>query len=91
MTLINFAPMVGVMLAALILTSLGFFAAPVNSFEDVEQERSLCLQECKYKFGVDMFWGGSSGTGRLYQMCISDCENNAWKEWDKDMNKLDKD
>ncbi len=91
MILINFASVVAVMLGAIMLTNLVFFAAPVNSSESVEQERTLCIQNCKYKFGVDMFWGGSGGMGRLYQMCVSDCENNAWKEWDKDMNKLEKD
>jgi len=91
MTLINFAAVVAAMLGAIILTNLGFFAAPVNSSESVEQERTLCIQDCKDKFGVDMFWGGGGGDGRLYQMCISDCEKKFWKEWDKDMNKLEKD
>lgn len=62
------------------------------SSESVEQERTLCLQDCRDKFGYIPFLvrgGGSEGNWRLYFKCIDDCERKFWKEWQKEHDELE--
>ena len=59
-------------------------------------DREDCLEECRLKYGGDMFFlqGGRQGGGgnwriraRLYFRCVERCERAFWKEFDSDRNK----
>jgi len=85
---------IGAMLLAILFTDFGVFTASVISYESVEQERTLCIKECKDRYGIEVMRGagrgGDSGMWRLYFKCMDDCEKKFWKEWQKDMDKLEK-
>lgn len=78
----------------LIILGAGFqaFEGPAGAFESVEQERTWCIKECKDRYGVEVMWrgGGGDNVWRLYFKCIDDCEKKAWKEWQKDMDEIEK-
>jgi hypothetical protein len=85
MTTKNYALTVIVVLLGVLLTNFGLFIVPAISQESVAQERTLCIEDCKYRFwppGED--W-------RLYFKCLDDCEKNYWKKWQKEMDRLEKD
>ena len=84
---------VSIILTTILATDFGLFLIPASSSESVEQERTFCLAECKAKFGMDIYASGGGGTGvdwRLYFMCIENCERKFWKEWQKNMDELEK-
>ncbi|MFA6221926.1 MAG: hypothetical protein WC647_06395 [Desulfomonilaceae bacterium] len=85
MTTNNYALVVAAMLLAILLTNFGLFIAPAISSESVEQERTLCIENCKYRY-----WPPGDDW-RLYFKCVDDCEKNSWRKWQKDMDKLEKD
>jgi len=101
MTTKNYTLLTGAMLLSIVLTNFGLFVAPVVSYESVEQGRTLCIQDCKARYGIDVNRGGGRGGGGrgggdsglwlLYSKCIDDCEKKFWKEWDKNMDEMDKD
>lgn len=84
----------GVMLTVILGAGFQAFEGPAGAFENLEQDRTWCIKECKDKYGVDVMWRGGGRGGdsmwRLYFKCINDCEKKAWKEWQKDMDKIDK-
>jgi hypothetical protein len=103
----SYALVLAVMLLVILLTNFGVFIAPAISYESVEQERTLCIQDCKARYGIDVNRGGAgrggggrgtgvrgggdSGLWLLYSKCIDDCEKKFWKEWDKNMDEIEKD
>jgi hypothetical protein len=99
----NYALVLAVMLLVILLTNFGVFIAPAISSESIEQERTLCIQDCKARYGVDVYrhgggrggggfrGGGDSGLWLRYSKCIDDCEKKFWKEWDKNMDEMEKD
>ena len=66
--LINFAPLTGA----------------ADSDESIEQERTLCIEECKRTY-----WPQGIEAWRSYYKCIDDCEKTYWKQWNKDMKELE--
>jgi hypothetical protein len=84
---------IGLMLIVILLTDFGLFVAPAISYESVDQDRTMCLRDCKDQFGIDMMFRGSGGNSdwRLYFMCIDRCEKKFWKEWQKEMDQIEKD
>ncbi|MEI6133811.1 MAG: hypothetical protein WCP72_02470 [Desulfomonile sp.] len=80
-------------LITITLTGLGLFSGLAVSHESVEQERTLCMKECKDRYGIDTMWGGRGGgetsNWRLYFMCIDNCEKRFWKEWQKNTDEID--
>ncbi len=82
----------GVMLTVILGAGFQAFVGPVGASESVEQQRTWCIKECKDRYGVDLMWrgGGADSMWRLYFKCIEDCEKKAWKEWQKDMDKIEK-
>jgi hypothetical protein len=100
MTTKNYALLTGAMLLSIVLTNFGLFVAPAVCYESVEEGRTFCIQDCKSRYGVEMYryggggggiGGGDSGLWRLYAKCIDDCEKKFWKEWDKNMDEIRKD
>jgi hypothetical protein len=85
----------GAMLSIILGAGFQGLVGPAGAFESVEQERTWCIKECKDRYGVDVMWRGGGRGGdsmwRLYFKCIDDCEKKFWKEWQKDMDKLEKD
>ncbi len=57
-----------------------------DSDESVEQERTLCIEECRR-----LYWSLGIEAWRQYARCIDDCEKDFWKQWNKNMGELDKD
>ncbi|MFH0958288.1 MAG: hypothetical protein V1897_06255 [Pseudomonadota bacterium] len=57
-----------------------------DSDESIEPERTLCIEECRRTY-----WPMGTEAWRLYYRCIDDCEKKFWKQWDKNMKKLEKD
>ncbi|MBI5571900.1 MAG: hypothetical protein HY914_18295 [Desulfomonile tiedjei] len=58
---------------------------------------AACQQECRSRFGVDPYsrsdaslqWrGGDSGMYYAYAQCIQNCNDRFWKEFDKNMDDL---
>jgi hypothetical protein len=86
MTRKNYALVAGVMLLAILLTNFGVFVASAISQENEGQERTLCIEDCKY-----LYAGVAGQLWRLYFACLTDCEKKMWKQWEKDMDKLEKD
>ena len=81
--------LVTAMTFSMTLLANGPFGDLARSFESVEQDRTICLQDCRDKFGYLPFFGrggvggGNDGNWRLYFKCIDDCEKKFWKEWQK--------
>jgi hypothetical protein len=86
MTTKNFALTVIVMLVAVLLTNFGIFVPPAISYESAAQERTLCIEDCKYKYA-----GVMGDLWRLYFKCLDDCEKDYSRRWKKEMDKLEKD
>lgn len=82
----NYVLVVGVMLLVILLTNFGLFIAPAISQENEGQERTLCIEDCKY-----LYAGVAGELWRLYFACLTDCEKKMWKQFDKDMEKLKND
>ncbi|MGA8830335.1 MAG: hypothetical protein ACLQT6_17030 [Desulfomonilaceae bacterium] len=80
----NYALVLAVMLLVILFTDFGVFIAPAISSESVEQERTLCIEECQLRFLPAGY------NDRMYFRCIDNCENTYWKKWQKDMDKLKK-
>jgi hypothetical protein len=74
-----------VMVLGVLFTYFGLFIAPAISFESIDQERTLCIEDCKYRF-----WPVGSDW-RSYFKCLDDCEKKMWKQWQKEMDELEKD
>ena len=78
----------------ILFLSDGLFVDTARSYESVEQDRALCLRDCREKFGYLPYWGGggrggvNEGNWRLYFKCIDDCEKKFWKEWQKEHDEL---
>jgi hypothetical protein len=85
----------GIAFFTILLLSYGPFIDPVSSYESVEQDRAICLRDCREKFGYLPYWGGggrggvNEGNWRLYFKCIDDCEKKFWKEWQKEHDELE--
>ena len=78
----------GVLLITRVLTCILFvcalfFASLANSFEDIEQQRDLCLQDCHEQFATD-----DPGLWQLSAQCIDRCEKTYWKKWNRQMNNI---
>ena len=78
----NYSLVIGSMLLVILLTNFGVFVAPAISHETVEQERTLCIEECQRRFLPAGYYD------RMYFRCINGCENTYWEKWQKDMDKL---
>ena len=72
-------------LVCLALISLSPSGAGADLEESIEQERVLCIEECRRTY-----WPQGTDAWRSYYKCIDDCENNFWKQWNDNMKQLDK-
>lgn len=83
MTTRNYSLVVGIALLSMLLTNFGFFVTPAISQGQEAADRTLCMEDCKYQYAgvMGQLW-------RLYFNCLTDCEKKMWKQWDKDMEKL---
>ncbi|MGC8660025.1 MAG: hypothetical protein ACP5U1_13225 [Desulfomonilaceae bacterium] len=89
MTRRNYGLTVGVMLMAILLTNFGIFAASGIARESLEQSRTECLSRCNEPTGELMFFGGGDDSmEQLRAICVQKCEDNYWKQWDKEMNSI---
>ncbi|MGC8659716.1 MAG: hypothetical protein ACP5U1_11635 [Desulfomonilaceae bacterium] len=70
-------------LAPVLVISLVFLPSFANSFEDIEQQRDLCIQDCHEQFDDD-----EPGIWQLAADCINRCERNYWKKWNRQMNNI---
>ena len=94
MTTNKFLWVVAIMSLTIFAAHSGLFIGPAISYESVEQERAICIQDCKSRYGYSPYFhggGGMSGTYWVYAKCIDDCEKKFWKEWQKDQDKTEKD
>lgn len=66
--------------------NFGVFVPSANSFEDIEQQRELCLQDCHEQFDYD-----DPGLWQLSAQCIDRCEKRYWKKWNRQMNNIGND
>ena len=66
--------------------NFGVFVPSANSFEDIEQQRKLCLQDCHEQFDYD-----DPGLWQLSAQCIDRCEKRYWKKWNRQMNNIGND
>ncbi len=71
---------------SIVFINFGVFVAPANSFEDIEQQRDLCIQDCHEQFDYD-----DPGLWQLSAQCIDRCEKRYWKKWNKQMNNIGND
>lgn len=79
-------------LITLLLGGLGSCPELALSHESVEQERTLCIKECKDRYITETTFigrGGGTSDWRLYFICIDNCERKFWKEWQKKMDEID--
>ncbi|MGC8603912.1 MAG: hypothetical protein ACP5VS_09510 [Desulfomonilaceae bacterium] len=67
-------------------TNFTVFFTPANSHEDIEQQRELCLQNCREETDFD-----DPGLWQLSADCTDKCEKRYWKKWNQQMNGLEKD
>ncbi len=65
----NYALVLAIMLLALLVTNYWAFVAPVISSETIEQERGLCIENCRWQS-----WPEGSDAWRYNYQCINDCE-----------------
>ena len=72
--------------APILFISISFFDSPANSFEDIEQQRDLCIQNCHEQFDDD-----DPGIWQLSAQCIDRCEKTYWKKWNRQMRNIGKD
>ena len=86
MTIKNYVLIVAVTFLVIVFTNFGLFIVPAISQENVDQERTLCIEDCKY-----LYAGVLGEVWRLYFKCLDDCEKNSWRKWQEDMDKLEKD
>ena len=75
------------------LTNFGVFIAPAISYESVEQEREICIQDCKSRYGytLNRRGGGTPDNYWRYAKCLVTCEKKFWKEWQKREDETGKD
>ncbi|MCL5126701.1 MAG: hypothetical protein M1511_19855 [Deltaproteobacteria bacterium] len=92
MTRRNYALITGVMLLTILLTNFGIFVASGIARESLDQSRTECLSRCNEPTGDLMSWGGGGDDSilQLRAICVQKCENNYWKQWDKEMNNIGK-
>jgi hypothetical protein len=71
---------------AIMLINLVPLTGSADSDESVEQERTLCIEECRR-----LYWPLGTEAWRQYYRCLDNCEKDFWKQWNKNMGELDKD
>ena len=73
-----------VVFVAIILINFAPLTGRADSEESIQQERTLCIEECKRTY-----WPQGIEAWRSYYKCIDDCEKTYWKQWNKDMKELE--
>jgi hypothetical protein len=73
-------------------------AEAMFSLQSDDKDLNACQQDCRSRFGVDMYanpqWRGGSGTDGAYYAyanCIASCNRRFWKAFDNEMDELEKD
>ena len=60
-------------------------------------DKESCEQDCRSRFGIDLYFGGGGGWGSrnpgyyAYAQCIQDCNTRFWKDFDRRTRDLERD